>query len=235
MSLIVGFDMDGVILDSDNGATGSWLNEAFARTLRAYAIPKVAENIRALHIVNLRQNIQAFCDRFKVDDPERFLATREENYVTGKLSALADGRIALFPDVSALEALARDYPLGIVSNSPQVVVDRVADRFGLARLFRVFIGRGSSVEDIRCAKPAPPLLERLKEALGAKRGYYVGDQQEDVQAALGAALTPIRLDRHGNRGDITTLGELKGFLANRRLVDEYPVSTTGTNSLPGCL
>lgn len=220
MSFIVGFDMDGVILDSDNHATGGWLNDAFARTLRAFDIPEVAENIQALHIVNLRQNIQAFCDGFDIDDPGRFLAAREENYVAGKLAALADGRIALFPDVFALEELAQDYPLGIVSNSPQVVVDRVVDYFSLERVFRVFIGRGSSLEGIRCAKPAPHLLERLKDALGATRGYYVGNQPEDVQAARSASLVPIRLNRHGERGDITTLHELKQFLTNHKPANE---------------
>ncbi len=220
MSLIVGFDMDGVILDSDNHATGSWLNDAFARTLRAFSIPEVAENIQALHIVNLRKGIQAFCDGFDIDDPDRLLATREQNYVAGKLAALKDGRIALFPDVSALEELAQDYPLGIVSNSPQVVVDRVADYFCLARIFRVFIGRGSSLKEIRYAKPAPHLLERLKDALGATRGYYVGNQPEDVQAARSASLVPIVLNRHGKQGDITKLHELKRFLTHHRQANE---------------
>lgn len=220
MSLIVGFDMDGVILDSDNHATGSWLSDAFARTLRAFDIPEVTENIQALHIVNLRQNIQAFCDGFNIGDPDRLLATREENYVTGKLAALADGKLALFPDVSALEELAQDYPLGIASNSPQVVVDRVVDHFCLERIFRVFIGRGSSLEEIRCAKPAPHLLERLKDALGATRGYYVGNQPEDVQAARSASLVPIRLNRHSEQGDITTLHELKQFLTDHKLANE---------------
>ena len=220
MSLIVGFDMDGVILDSDNHATGSWLNDAFARTLRAFDIPEVAENIQALHIVNLRKGIQAFCDGFDIDDPDRLLATREQNYVAGKLAALKDGRIALFPDVSALKELAQDYPLGIVSNSPQVVVDRVADYFCLERIFRVFIGRGSSLKEIRYAKPAPHLLERLKDALGATRGYYVGNQPEDVQAARSASLVPIVLNRHGKQGDITTLHELKRFLTHHRQANE---------------
>ena len=220
MSLIVGFDMDGVILDSDNHATGSWLNDAFVRTLRTFDIPEAAENIRALHIVNLRKGIQAFCDRFGIDNPDRLLATREENYVTGKLAALKDGRIALFSDVSALEKLAQDYTLGLVSNSPQVVVDRVVDHFSLECIFRVFIGRGSSLKEIRYAKPAPQLLERLKGALGATRGYYVGNQPEDVQAARSAALVPIMLDRQGSQGDITTLHELKQFLTDHRPATE---------------
>jgi len=220
VSFIVGFDMDGVILDSDNHATGSWLNDAFARTLRAFNIPEGDENIQALHIVNLRKNIQAFCDGFDIDDPGRLLATREENYVAGKLAALKDGRIALFPDVSALEQLAQDYPLGIVSNSPQVVVDRIVDHFCLERIFRVFIGRGSSLKEIRYAKPAPHLLERLKDALGATRGYYVGNQPEDVQAARSASLVPIRLNRHGKQGDITTLHELKQFLTHQEPANE---------------
>ncbi|HUT86719.1 MAG TPA: hypothetical protein VMX15_01345, partial [Candidatus Heimdallarchaeota archaeon] len=87
-------------------------------------------------------------------------------------------------------------------------------------IFRVFIGRGSSLEEIRCAKPAPHLLERLKDALGATRGYYVGNQPEDVQAARSASLVPIRLNRHSEQGDITTLHELKQFLTHHKPANE---------------
>ncbi len=220
MNPLVGFDLDGVVLDSDSPTTSSWLIEAFAKTLREFGIPETEENVQALHIVNLRENIQAFCQRFGVSDPDRLLARREENYVNNKLAALEQGEIDLFPDVTALEELAKDYPLGIASNSPQIVVDRVVGHFSLDRLFRVCIGRGSSLEEIRNAKPSPHLLERLKVTLGATRGYYVGDQPEDLQAACAASLFPITISRDGGGGDIATLHELKRFLVERKLAIE---------------
>lgn len=220
MKLLIGFDLDGVVLDSDSSATGSWLIEAFAKTLREFGIPETEENVQALHIVNLRENIQAFCQRFGIKDPAQLLARREENYVNNKLAALDKGEIDLFPDVSALEELAEDYPLGIASNSPQIVVDRVVNHFGLDQIFRVCIGRGSSLGEIRNAKPAPHLLERLKAALGATRGYYLGDQPEDRQAARAASLFPIKISRDGGGGDIATLCELKPFLVKQKLAIE---------------
>jgi len=220
MKPLIGFDLDGVVLDSDSPAASSWLIEAFTKTLREFGIPETEENIQALHIVNLRENIRSFCQRFGIGDPCRLLARREENYVKNKLAALEGREIDLFPDVSALEELAEDYPLGIASNSPQVVVDRVVDYFSLGQLFRVCIGRGSSPEEIRNAKPSPHLLERLKAALGATRGYYVGNQPEDAQAACAASLFPITISRDGEGGDIATLHELKRFLVERKLASE---------------
>ena len=88
MKTLLGFDLDGVVLDSDSPATSSWLIEAFAKTLREFGIPEIEENVQALHIVNLRENIQAFCQRFGIGDPAQLLARREENYVNNKLAAL---------------------------------------------------------------------------------------------------------------------------------------------------
>lgn len=214
MRAFVGFDMDGVILDSDTFAAGSWIVEAFMKTLHEFGIPETEENARALHISNLRENADAFCEKFGIPDPHMLWACREEHYVDGKLAALEAGQINLFPDVAALEELRADYPLGIASNSPQIVVDRVVPYFSLDRIFRVWIGRGSSLEEICFAKPAPHLLERLKGALGSRRGYYVGDQLADTQAAQAALLAPIEIVRNGSGGDIRSLTELKRFLVH---------------------
>jgi len=212
MRPLIGFDMDGVILDSDTFAEGNWIVEAFMRTLRDFNIPETEENARTLYVNNLRENADAFCERFGVANPSLLWRRREENYVASKLAALERGEIGLFADVVALEELSSVYPLGIASNSPQVVVDRVIAHFSLDQLFRVWIGRGSAFEDLRIAKPAPHLLERMKEGLESDRGYYVGDQPEDAEAAYAAGLRPIRIVRDGNDGDITTLFELLAFL-----------------------
>ena len=213
MKMLVGFDMDGVILDSDTFSPDGWIVEAFKRTLRDFNIPETEENARALYVNNLRVNAAAFCARFDIPDPSILWRCREENYIALKLAALDRGDIGLFPDVAALEELSDVYPMGIVSNSPQVVVDRVITNFSLERLFRVWIGRGSGFEDLKVAKPAPHLLERMKEVLEGEHGYYVGDQPEDAEAAHAAGLRPIRIIRVGDGGDIATLFELPGFLA----------------------
>jgi beta-phosphoglucomutase-like phosphatase (HAD superfamily) len=204
--------MDGVIIDSDNPAAGDWFRRVFTETLREFGIPQTEENARALYIKNMRDNAEAFCRRFGIDDPHLLWERREAHYVSEKLTALETGMIALYPDVVALEDLSREYPLALVSNSPQVVVDRVVSHFSLADIFRVWIGRGSSLEDLSRAKPAPDLLERMKAALKGTRGYYVGDQPEDVEAARAASLHPILLTRNGTRGDIRSLTELEGHL-----------------------
>jgi len=215
---VIGFDMDGVILDSDDFVPESWIVEAFMRTLREFGIPETEENARALYISSLRRDGKEFCARFGIKDVETLWARREKNYLAGKLNALESGRIALFPDVSTLEDLAKEYPLAIVSNSPQEIVDRVVDKFHLARIFRLWIGRGHSWGELALAKPAPDLLERMKEALGAARGYYVGDQPDDITAARGAGLVPILIDRSGEDGDIRNLYELADFIARHERV-----------------
>jgi HAD superfamily hydrolase (TIGR01549 family) len=212
MRPLIGFDMDGVILDSDTFTEGSWIVEAFRKTLRDLNIPETEENARALYVNNLRVNADAFCQRFGIRDPAVLWRRREENYITLKLAALETGEIALFPDVKTLEGLAKTYALGIVSNSPQIVVDRVVSRFLLDRIFGACIGRGSAFEDLPLTKPAPHLLERLKRELKTTQGYYVGDQPEDMEAARAASLRPIWIVRGGNGGDIADLSELKGFL-----------------------
>lgn len=215
MSTLVGFDMDGVILDSDDFSPGGWIVGAFMKTLRDFGIPETEENARALYIVNLLRDGEAFCHRHGIPDLETLWNRREENYLAGKRAALEDGRITLFADVSSLEELTGAYRLGIVSNSPQPIVERVVERFGLNRLFAAWIGRGSSFSDLRHAKPAPDLLERMKATLRADAGYYVGDQPEDVEAARAASLAPVLLARNGSSGDIHSLAQLPAYLRAR--------------------
>jgi len=214
MIKLIGFDMDGVILDSDDLSQGNWFVEVFKKTLREFSVPETEENARLLYIKNLRSNAGAICKKFGIDKPEELWNRRDANYIAGKLAALEAGKIPLYRDVDALEELAADpsYRIGIVSNSPQIVVDRVAAYFSLDRLFDTWIGRGSTLSDIQLAKPAPDLLERLKAVLGVAHGYYVGDQPEDAQAARAAALVPIIIARDGNNGDIKSLTELKRLL-----------------------
>ena len=215
MKPLIGFDMDGVIIDSEDFSEANWIAAAFMNTLAEFGIPKSEENARALYVKNMRENSAAFCQRFGIDVPHLFWERREAHYVAEKFAALEAGQIHLYQDVSALEVLSRDYSLGLVSNSPQVVVDRVIAHFSLKRLFRVWIGRGSVLADLHRAKPAPDMLNEMKTLIGTDHGYYVGDQPDDAEAARAASLYPITLRRGDGKCDITSLLELEAFLEHR--------------------
>ncbi len=210
--MVIGFDMDGVILDSDDFTPGGWIVEAFMKTLRDFGIPETEENAKRLYISSLRRDGKRFCAEFGIPDIETLWAQREHNYLAGKLAAIESGRVTPFPDVAALEELARDYPLAIVSNSPQEIVDLVVKKFSLDRLFRLWIGRGHNWDELAVAKPAPDLLLQMKREIGVDRGYYVGDQPDDVTAARAAGLVPVLIDRTGENGDIQSLHELSEFI-----------------------
>jgi len=209
----VGFDLDGVLIDSEDFARGTWLHTAFVETLRRFKIPATDGNARELFVVRYRAGGAAFAARFGVD-PEALWAERDRAYIARKLAALESGEIQPFPDAEAVAPLAQRYALGIVSNSPQVVVDRVVAKLGWERLFRVAIGRGSALPALPVTKPAPELLLRFLREVKAERGYYVGDQPEDAQAARAAGLTPIVLDRGGG-GDLATLADLPALIERR--------------------
>ncbi len=211
MTTVIGFDMDGVIIDSDRPGD-TWFHDSFARTLVDFGIEPTKENIRCLYITSMRDNSNEVCKNFGVTDPELFWKHRDENYVSYKLAALDQGKIQLFPDVDVLRKLRKKHPLGVVSNSPQLVVDRIIEYFSLDSLFGVWLGRGNTLASLRSAKPAPEMLLEMMKRLQGKIGYYVGDRPEDIGAARAAGLTPISISRYDQGGDIHSLEELPEFL-----------------------
>ena len=212
MSDLIGFDMDGVILDSDRPGD-TWFHDSFVRTLADFGIAPTKENIHALYITSMRDNAVSVCDKFAIDDPALLWQRRDENYIAYKLAALDRGEIKLFPDVKVLDKLTKQYLLGLASNSPQAVVDRIIEHFSLQRMFKVWFGRGDTLPALKFAKPSPHMLLTMMKRLGTTRGYYVGDRPEDMEAARAAGLTPISISRDGDGGDIHSLEELPEFLA----------------------
>lgn len=214
MRTLLGFDMDGVILDSDRPGD-TWFRDSFVHTLSDFGLASTEENVRALYISNMRDNSAVVCKKFGIDDPFLLWKRRDENYIAYKLAALDRGEIQLFPDTSVLTELSERYPLGLASNSPQAVVDRVIAFFSLQRVFKVWIGRGDTLATLRFAKPSPAMLLDMMERLGTTRGYYVGDSPVDMDAAQAAGLISISISRSGNDGDIRGLDELPELLAQR--------------------
>ena len=88
-----------------------------------------------------------------------------------------DGIVAMLDDLTA-----RGYPMGIVSNKPEALVDELVKHFNWQRYFKVWLGGDSAAK----AKPAAdPLLLALKKC-GLSDAHpltMVGDGHQDILAA----------------------------------------------------
>ena len=84
----------------------------------------------------------------------------------------------------ALEILKEKYPLAIVSNKPDTAVKPLCDQY-----FHGIYARGESADCPR--KPAPDMVFKAMEAIGADRCIYVGDSEVDVLTANNASVPCI--------------------------------------------
>ena len=81
----------------------------------------------------------------------------------------------------ALEILGQKYALAIVSNKPDTAVKPLCERY-----FPGIYARGESADCPR--KPAPDMVFKAMEAIGADRCVYVGDSEVDVLTAKNAGV-----------------------------------------------
>lgn len=78
-----------------------------------------------------------------------------------------------------LKQLGENYPLAVVSNKPDRAVGELAKIY-----FPTLYARGESSDCPR--KPAPDMVFKAMEALGAQHCIYVGDSEVDVLTAKNA-------------------------------------------------
>ena len=83
--------------------------------------------------------------------------------------------------LEALEEIARQYPVAIVSNKPDAAVKTLC-----AQYFPGVYALGESEKLPR--KPAPDMLFAARDILGVDRFIYVGDSEVDVQTARNAGV-----------------------------------------------
>lgn len=90
-----------------------------------------------------------------------------------------------YPGIPAmLEAVRKKYPVAVVSNKPDAAVKALCDDY-----FGGVYARGESEECPR--KPAPDMLHRAMEAIGADCCVYIGDSEVDVITARNAGAVCI--------------------------------------------
>ena len=93
----------------------------------------------------------------------------------------------------ALATLGEKYPLAVVSNKPDRAVKELSQIY-----FPGLYARGESTDCPR--KPAPDMVHKAMEAIGADRCIYVGDSDVDIMTAKNAGV-PCLSVTWGFRGE----------------------------------
>ncbi len=198
----IAFDLDGVLLDSERDL--EWLERAIGAALKELGIRVTGENLKKLYPGGIRELEDSFADL--PAPPEKVWRVRDKHYVAEKLEMIRQGKLRPFPDVEALYDLKKRYGLGIISNSPQEIVDQFVSTYNLEGLFQAWIGRGSELVDLGRIKPEPDLFYALEEKMGKGNYLYVGDRENDEKFAKNAGMEFLYLTRDGKGfGDLTEL------------------------------
>lgn len=119
-----------------------------------------------------------------------------------------------------LAALARRFPLAIVTGRPRADAERFLERFGIRALFSAVVTR-----DDGPLKPDPYPVAAARDALGVRHAWMIGDTPDDVASARAAGVLSIgvlapgdapanaeALERAGAARVLTTLKELDSCL-----------------------
>lgn len=210
------FDLDGVLLDSENYEPDGWIHRAFSKILEELEVEKSEENIKHLYSDSLKEDFDLILKKFGLNDPQKLWSTREKYLLEEKLEALSSGEIGPFKDVDILPEISENFSLSIVSNSPQPVVEKFLQEANTRESFRTVIGRGSKLEDFMKTKPNPHLLKKMRVSVQPDKPLYVGDRETDYEAADSLEMDFCWMIRdgkiYGKEPCVSDLSELEDFL-----------------------
>ena len=166
------FDLDGTLLD-----TLEDLYLATNRTLRHFGCPeRTRQEIRRFVGNGAAMQIRLSLPGGENDPPEEAVLTHYQDYY----NTCDHATVAPYPGVpEALAQIAARYPVAIVSNKPDPAVKALC-----AKYFPGIYALGVEADCPR--KPAPDMVFKAMEAIGADRCVYVGDSEVDVKTAQNA-------------------------------------------------
>ena len=179
---IVGFDLDGTLLDTSRDL-GAAVNHALARIDRA---PVPLEQVSGLIGGGARLMLSRALTLTGGD------AGIDQEALFGDLLAFYEANIAvhtaLYPGGAAmLDALAAaGVKIAVVTNKRQHMTDKLFAELSLTDRFACVIGAGTYP-----LKPAPDALYAMVERCGGGRAAFVGDTTFDTGAARAAGLPSI--------------------------------------------
>lgn len=186
------FDMDGVLVDSEN----YWVRFEREELLPA-AVPDEDVELAEISGMNYRDIYDYLETEYDTalsrEAFERRFEETAEHIYTERVSLL-DGLEALLAKLDA-----RGVPTALVSSSPHDWIGLVLERFDLEDEFDRIV----SADDIDAAsKPAPDVFEFAADELGAATAdcVVVEDSANGIEAGsrAGASVIAYRIDAHGD-------------------------------------
>ena len=171
MKTAILFDLDGTLLD-----TLGDLHAAVNVVLQQFGYPtRSIEEVRQFVGNGARRLIEQAVPAGEEDKVEQVLAAFQSHY-----AAHCDILTKPYPGIETmLETVGQKYPMAVVSNKPDRAVKELAKIY-----FPTLYARGESEDCPR--KPAPDMVFKAMQALGAERCVYVGDSEVDVLTAANA-------------------------------------------------
>ncbi len=197
---IVGFDLDGTLLDT-HADLGAAVNHALALAGR----PAVAvEEIQALIGGGAKRMLERALERSGGIAPDEFKPLYREllRYYEANISVHS----RLFPGGEAmLDALAGSgVKLAVVTNKFEAFARKLLGELGLLSRFATVIG-GDTLGPGR-AKPARDPIDEMVKRLGGGSAAFVGDTSYDILAARAAGVPSVAVSFGFNDMPVHELG-----------------------------
>lgn len=213
---IIGFDLDGTLLDT-SGDLAHALNHALG-TVGRDALP--VERVQRMVGRGARVMLTRALDATGGADPaliDRLFPVMIEHYADN-IAVLTQP----YPDlIDALDALEeRGYRLAVCTNKIERLARRVLDALDLSRRFVAVIGGDST----GALKPDPAPLRAMIAAAGGGRTLFVGDSDNDIDAAKAAGVPSIAVSFGYVAGDPRDLGAdavIEGYHELVPLIDAW--------------
>ena len=182
---IVGFDLDGTIVDSSFELAAS-LNHALEKSGRP---PIAAEDVKQLVGMGARHMLEMALAKTGPVDRDEVRALMP--ILIAHYEAHIGTNCPIFPGfIEAIEARSQhDVALAVVTNKFEGLAVKLLDQLGLRNRFVTIIG-GDTMGPGR-GKPEPDGLQEMVRRCGGGRAAFVGDSIHDVHAAQAAGLPSI--------------------------------------------
>lgn len=193
---VVGFDLDGTLVDSALGLANTVDNMC-----ERLGLPKPGKALVTTWIGN---GIEVLLDRALLWANAPKDAEYRQNAMIILSECYQDELLSgspLFPDVkeTLVQLHSEGHQLVLITNKPSKFVPDLMDYLGISHLFAMMLGANDSIK----IKPHPTPIFKVLGELGVMQSefVFVGDSRNDILAAKNAGVTSIALTYGYNYGE----------------------------------
>ena len=181
--IVVIFDMDGTLIDSQNDITAS-IN--YVRALN-YALEPLGSDFVVEAINSDQRNLaKLFYNTKTYQDADRIAFEAHYHKQCTESAVVYDGIMELI-----LELHQRGVKMGVATNAPSPFSIRMLEHVGLAKYFERIVG----ADLVALPKPDPEMLNITLEQVGfnssVDKAFMVGDNAKDMEAGFRAGVTSV--------------------------------------------